>query len=86
MLESTPRNGVDTTSEAAAPHPSYFGQIIEIIASGEPIPGIKEVPDTVMEGQASQSTTAKRKKPWEKDGAGASEDFSGTTNSSLNSA
>jgi len=24
------------------------------------------VPDTLLEGQASQATTAKRKKPWEK--------------------
>ncbi len=25
------------------------------------------MPDTLLEGQASQPTTAKRKKPWEKD-------------------
>ena len=84
MLEPTSPNGADTTIEAAAPYPTCFGQIVELITSGSPIPGIKEVPDTVMEGQASQTKTAKRKKPWEKDSTGASEDFIGTTNSPVN--
>ncbi len=44
--------------------------MVELITTGQPIPGIKEIPDTVLEGQASQATPVKRKKPWEKDDAG----------------
>ena len=85
-LESTSRHGMDSTagdSEPPAPYPTSFSQIVELITSGEPIPGIKEVPDTVLEGQASQPTTAERKKPWEKD-AGAGQDIVGPNDSVAN--
>ncbi|KAH7025450.1 hypothetical protein B0J12DRAFT_746219 [Macrophomina phaseolina] len=50
-----------------APYPTSFAHIVELITTGQPIPGIKEIPDTVLEGQGSASTASKRKKPWEKD-------------------
>lgn len=50
----------------AALYPLSFNHIVELITSGQPIPGIKDVPDIVLEGQASQTMKAKRKKPWEK--------------------
>ena len=53
--------------EPAAPYPSSFDQIVELITKGEPIPGIKAVPDTLLAGQESTAITAKRKKPWERD-------------------
>ena len=34
---------------------------------GKPIPGIKDIPDTILEGQASENQAEKRKKPWEKE-------------------
>lgn len=83
----TSRDGIDTTRgdvESPAPYPTSFSQIVELITSGEPIPGIKEVPDTVLEGQASQPTTAKRKKPWEMDDAGAGEEVVGANTSVAN--
>ena len=40
---------------------------MELIKSGKPIPGIKEVPDTVLEGQGTEATQRKRRKPWERD-------------------
>ena len=57
------------SSEPPAPYPTSFGQIVDLITTGQPVPGIKEVPDTILEGQASQPSTTKRKKPWEKDNA-----------------
>ncbi len=66
-------------SEPPAPYPTSFSQIVELITNGQPIPGIKEVPDTVLEGQATQATTAKRKKPWERDDVGDGEHSNGTT-------
>lgn len=52
---------------APAPYPTSFSQIVDLITNGQPIPGIKEVPDTILLGQESRAVTAKRKKPWERD-------------------
>jgi len=54
-----------------APPPASFAALCEMIAEGKPIPGIKDIPDTVLEGQATQSQAVQRKKPWEKDAAPA---------------
>ncbi|KXT04472.1 hypothetical protein AC578_8714 [Pseudocercospora eumusae] len=51
---------------ADAPKPASFAEICDMIAEGKPIPGIKDIPDTILEGQASESNAATRKKPWEK--------------------
>jgi hypothetical protein len=51
-----------------APKPASFAEICELIAEGKPIPGIKDIPDTVLEGQSTTSQAAKRTKPWEKTG------------------
>lgn len=51
----------------AAPHPKAFLEIVQLIQSGEPIPGIKDIPDTVLLGQGSIPSLSRRKKPWEKD-------------------
>ena len=50
-----------------APTPASFAEICQLIAEGKPIPGIKEIPDTILEGQATESVATKRRKPWEKD-------------------
>ena len=54
-----------SAAEPAAPYPTSFGQIVELITQGKPIPGVREVPHTLLTGQESQPTLAKRKKPWE---------------------
>ena len=59
-----------SSSEPPAPYPTSFSQIVELITTGQPIPGIREIPDTVLEGRDSQATSVKRKKPWEKDDSG----------------
>ncbi|GAB7354428.1 hypothetical protein MBLNU459_g4919t1 [Dothideomycetes sp. NU459] len=80
--------GVDTTTEGPdslapaasqtaatlgnAPPPASFAEICELIAAGKPIPGIKDIPDTVLEGQGTHSHANARKKPWETDSAPAS--------------
>ncbi|KAF1824630.1 uncharacterized protein K489DRAFT_316335 [Dissoconium aciculare CBS 342.82] len=57
-----------------APKPASFAEICDLIAQGKPIPGIKEIPDTVLEGQKSTSQAERRRKPWEKnEDAGAEE-------------
>jgi hypothetical protein len=54
-------------SEPPAPYPTSFAHIVELITTGQPIPGIKEIPNTVLEGQGTQAEKPKRRKPWEKD-------------------
>ena len=86
-MVSASHSGIDTNlqgTETAAPYPISFSHIVELITSGGPIPGIKEVPDTVLEGQASLPTTVKRRKPWEKSTVGASEEYVGTGTSVVN--
>ncbi|MBE7181212.1 MAG: hypothetical protein INR71_08390 [Terriglobus roseus] len=67
-----PGNPSADASDVPAPYPSSFARIVELITTGQPIPGIKQIPDTVLSGQSSRSTAAARRKPWERDaGAGA---------------
>lgn len=56
-------------SEAEPPRLSYQ-EVVDLIQSGKPVPGIKEIPNTILEGQGTQSTQPRRKKPWEKDSVG----------------
>ncbi|KAF1961560.1 hypothetical protein CC80DRAFT_464546 [Byssothecium circinans] len=59
-------------NEPPAPYPTSFAHIVELVTTGQPIPGIKEIPPTVLAGQGSQAAQFKRKKPWEKDNSAVS--------------
>lgn len=48
-------------------YPSSFAHIVELITNNQPIPGIEEIPDTVLAGHDEPSKATKRRKPWEKD-------------------
>ncbi|GES65618.1 hypothetical protein ATEIFO6365_0012001000 [Aspergillus terreus] len=48
-------------------YPSSFAHIVELITTGQPIPGIQQIPDTVLEGHDTPSTKPRRRKPWEKE-------------------
>ncbi|KIX99327.1 uncharacterized protein Z520_04903 [Fonsecaea multimorphosa CBS 102226] len=60
-------------SEAAAqdpppPYPTSFAAIVDLITRNLPVPGIEEIPPTVLEpGSSKVDRTPRRKKPWEKD-------------------
>lgn len=61
----------NTSTEAVgaeARYPTTFSHIVELITSGQPVPGIKDVPDTLLSGQESPAVIVKRKKPWEQGG------------------
>lgn len=53
------------TATPAGPYPTSFAQIVELIESGKPIPGIEDIPDTVLTGQEGPSKETRRMKPWE---------------------
>ncbi|KAF2182837.1 hypothetical protein K469DRAFT_636238 [Zopfia rhizophila CBS 207.26] len=62
ILPTPPPN----SNEPPAPYPTSFAHIVELVTTGQPIPGIKEIPNTVLTGQGTQAVKAKRKKPWER--------------------
>ena len=54
--------------EPPPPYPTSFAEIVDLITQNKPIPGIEEVPDTVLDlGSSKQDNAVRRKKPWEKD-------------------
>lgn len=42
-----------------------FAHLASLIASGAPIPGIRDIPDKLAEGEPSVSTVGVKRKPWE---------------------
>ncbi|KAJ5833172.1 hypothetical protein N7474_001483 [Penicillium riverlandense] len=48
-------------------YPSSFAHIVDLITTGQPIPGIQEIPDTVLEGHDLSSEKPRRRKPWERE-------------------
>jgi hypothetical protein len=67
--QSSPSNPSFTTETPpkTAPYPPTFAEIVALITSGQPIPGIKEIPPTLLTSQATKPVASKRRKPWEKD-------------------
>ena len=59
----------DTAALGPAPEgpKMSYQEIVDLIQSGKPIPGIKEIPKTVLEGQGTAASKSTRRKPWEKD-------------------
>ncbi|KAJ3023245.1 hypothetical protein HKX48_003849 [Thoreauomyces humboldtii] len=60
--ESEPGSG---PGDDAAQYPRSFQEICEMVAKGELVPGIKQIPDTLNEQAPSASALNPRKKPWE---------------------
>ncbi|KAI9647224.1 hypothetical protein NHQ30_003607 [Ciborinia camelliae] len=53
--------------QKTAPYPPSFVEIVALIKAGAPIPGIRDIPDTVLTDQGTKPVARKRRKPWEKD-------------------
>lgn len=48
------------------PYPTSFAAIVDLITRNVPVPGIEEIPDTVLEhGSSKVDHTPRRRKPWE---------------------
>ncbi|KAI0457178.1 hypothetical protein F5B21DRAFT_501558 [Xylaria acuta] len=64
-----PKNAGPSTSDGAAlPYPKKFEEIVKFLETGETIPGIRQIPDTVID-DPSISTRGTRQaplKPWER--------------------
>jgi Family of unknown function (DUF5572) len=50
------------------PYPTSFASIVDLITRNQPIPGIEEIPNTVLDaGSSPPNKTPWRRKPWEKE-------------------
>ncbi|ESZ90991.1 hypothetical protein SBOR_8625 [Sclerotinia borealis F-4128] len=56
-----------TEADSKAPYPQSFAEIVALITAGIPIPGIRDIPDTVLTDQGTKPVARKRRKPWETD-------------------
>jgi len=61
----------ETCHEPSAPYPQNFAEVAEMITTGRGhlLPGVKEIPPTILADKITPPTKELRKKPWEKDGA-----------------
>lgn len=63
-----PSQPASSTSGPEPPYPTSFAAIVDLITRNLPVPGIEEIPTTVLEpGSSKVDNTPRRKKPWEKD-------------------
>lgn len=54
------------TAFEPAEYTSNYQQVVDMIVNNKPIPGIKQIPKTILDpANASESNLAPRKKPWE---------------------
>ncbi|KAK4870380.1 hypothetical protein LT330_005434 [Penicillium expansum] len=60
-------SGPESSTNPEPAYPSSFAHIVELITTGQPIPGIQDIPDTVLSGHDISSEKPRRRKPWEKD-------------------
>lgn len=66
-VEPAMLSNLTQTSTQEPTYPSSFAHIVELITTGQPIPGIQQIPDTVLTGHDTSSEQPKRLKPWEKE-------------------
>ncbi|ORZ17054.1 hypothetical protein BCR42DRAFT_413828 [Absidia repens] len=68
--QTTTEGSTSTTMTAngdqvTVPPKLSFQQIVEMIETGQEIPGIRQIPDKLNEGEPSQPKLKARPKPWE---------------------
>lgn len=69
--------GVDTANGDNEEYTSNYQEIVDMIVNNKPIPGIKQIPKTILDpNTASKSTLQQRKKPWETQEEAASSETS----------
>lgn len=67
-VDVSDKNVHSTESDVEAGYTSNYEQIVDMIVNNKPIPGIKQIPTTILDPeQASENVLQQRKKPWEKD-------------------
>lgn len=64
--QQIPVKATTPITEEPPPYPNSFAAIVDLITNNKPIPGIEEIPNTILElGSSKQDKATRRKKPWE---------------------
>ncbi|ODV95801.1 hypothetical protein PACTADRAFT_33008 [Pachysolen tannophilus NRRL Y-2460] len=67
-FESKIEEVTDHNIETDAPYSSNYEKIVDLILNNKPVPGIKKIPEVILdEATASKHELKERKKPWEKE-------------------
>lgn len=65
---AAPTQAPPPTDDQQPPYPTSFAAIVDLITRNIPVPGIEEIPTTVLEpGSSKVDKTPRRRKPWEKE-------------------
>lgn len=64
-ITDDPEDHVNNAGNNEPPYSSNYQKLVELIVSGKPVPGIKQIPDTVVPDQSSKPEAKQRLKPWE---------------------
>lgn len=64
-VNSSSGTDIENSTSSEPAYPSSFAHIVELITTGQPIPGIEQIPDTVLTGHSISSEKPRRRKPWE---------------------
>lgn len=51
--------------ESEPPYSSNYKELVQLILAGKEVPGIKQIPNTILPDKVSKSTKTQRVKPWE---------------------
>ncbi|GAA5840003.1 hypothetical protein JCM3766R1_000638 [Sporobolomyces carnicolor] len=73
-LDSPSSTAATSTESDQPPYPLSFAHLAQLIATGAPIPGIRDIPDKVTEERPSESTRPIQRKPWERANLEAEQD------------
>lgn len=65
QIEVDLASATPASEKVEASYPTSFAHIVELITTGQPIPGIREIPNVLNAAPPSEATRPKRRKPWE---------------------
>ena len=65
--EPSPPDPIALSGPQEPTYPSSFAHIVELITTGQPVPGIQQIPDTILTGHDTSSAKPRRLKPWERE-------------------
>ncbi|GAA5987613.1 hypothetical protein JCM10908_007136 [Rhodotorula pacifica] len=74
---TVPTSTSTATTDSQPPYPPTFAELAQLIATGAPVPGIKDIPDQLASEPASESRAERKRKPWEGESGGTGEGAGG---------
>ena len=72
-LAASATSATSAAGESTGERKLTFQEVMDLVMKGEPVPGVRKIPDQVHEGPASTPTLQPRRKPWEQAAAAVSQ-------------